>query len=161
MPTLFLLRHAQASSSFDVEDKDRPLSPHGIKQAQSLASYIKDVQKTLCSSARRTQMTASAIKKAHGNLGVIEYQDALYNAPAGDVLKAIQDCGSENILVIGHNPGIHLLARSMADKGDSAKLEKLNIFYNPASLSIFDCPIKKWAELKPQSNTLIDFIIPD
>ena len=161
MPKLFLLRHAQASSSFDMDDKDRPLTPHGVAQAQSLAAHLKDVQKTLCSSARRTQMTASAIKKAHGNLGVIEYQDALYNAPAGDVLTAIQQCGSENLLVIAHNPGIHLLARSIADKGDRAKLEKLNIFYNPASLSIFDCAIEHWADLEPYSNTLIDFIIPD
>ncbi len=161
MPKLYLLRHAQASSSFDVEDKDRPLSPHGIKQAKQLAGYIKDVQKTLCSAARRTQMTANAIKKAHGNIGAIEYQDALTNAPAGDILNSIQRCGSENLLVIAHNPGIHLLARSMADKGDSAKLEKLNIFYNPASLSIFDCAIEMWSDLKPQSNTLIDFITLD
>lgn len=161
MPKLYLLRHAQASSSFDIDDKDRPLTPHGIAQAENLAGHFKGVQKTLCSTARRTQMTAAAIKKAHGNIGAIEYQDDLFNAPAGVILNAIQQCGSENLLVIAHNPGIHLLARSMADKGDKAQLEKLNIFYNPASLSIFDCAVERWADLKPQANELIDFIIPD
>ena len=134
MPKLYLLRHAQAGSSFSLDDKDRPLTPHGIMQAQSLAFELKDIQKTLCSSAKRTQMTAQSIKDVGGNIGVIEYQHALYNAPAGDVLSAIQSCGSENLLVIAHNPGIHLLARSLASQGDKEKMEKLSLFYNPANL---------------------------
>jgi len=161
MPKLYLLRHAQAASDFSTEDKDRPLTQHGIIQAQFLATYITNIQKTLCSSATRTQMTAQAIKDASGNLGTIEYQDHLYNAPVGDILNAIQTCGSENLLVIAHNPGIHMLARSLADKGDKVKLEKLNIFYNPATLSIFDCDIENWRDIQPQNNTLLDLIIPD
>lgn len=161
MPRLYLLRHAQAGSSFSTDDKDRPLTPHGIRQAQSLAFDLKDIQKTLCSCAKRTQMTAQSIKDIGGNLGVIEYQDALYNAPAGDILNAIQSCGSENLFVIAHNPGIHLLARSLANSGDKSKLEKLNIFYNPATLSIFDCDIKSWSDLQPQSNRLVDLIVPE
>ncbi|NQZ14413.1 MAG: histidine phosphatase family protein [Alphaproteobacteria bacterium] len=161
MPKLYLLRHGQAASSFNQEDKDRPLTQHGVSQASSLASHVQDIQKTLCSSAKRTQMTARAVQSAGGNLGNIEYQDHLYNASAGDLLSAIQECSSENILIVAHNPGIHLLARSLADKGDEAQLEKLNIFYNPATLSIFECDVENWSDIKPQSNRLLDLIIPE
>jgi phosphohistidine phosphatase len=161
MPKLYLLRHAQAGSAFSGDDKDRPLTPRGIIQAQAIAPHIKDIQKTLCSSARRTQMTAKAIKNSGGDLGVIEYQDALYNAAAGDILNAIQACGLEDLLVIAHNPGLHLLARSLACKGDKAQMEKLSIFYDPATLSIFDCDIESWSDIQPQSNTLLDLIIPE
>lgn len=161
MPKLYLLRHAHAESDFSLDDKERPLSAHGIIQAKALAPQIKNIQKTLCSSANRTQMTAQSIKDAGGNLGAIEYQDDLYNAPAGDILNAIQSCGTENLLIIAHNPGIHLLARSMANKGDQNQLEQLSIFYNPATLSIFNCDIESWKYLRPQSNELLDLTIPD
>lgn len=161
MPKLYLLRHAHAESDFSLDDKNRSLSARGIKQAQSLVPYINDIQKTLCSSAIRTQITAQTIKGNSNNLGTIEYQDYLYNASAGDILNAIQSCQSENLLVIAHNPGIHLLARSLANKGDKTKMEKLDIFYNPATLSIFNCDIESWSDIKPQSNELIDLIIPD
>ena len=161
MPKLYLLRHAQAASDFDTDDKERPLTPHGVGQAQSLISHIPDIQKTLCSSAKRTQMTAQSIKDINGNLGFIEYRDDLYNAPAGNILHAIQECNTENLLVIAHNPGIHLLARSLVNSGDKGKLEQLNIFYNPSTLSVFDCDIDNWKNIQPQSNKLLDLIIPE
>ncbi len=159
MPKLYILRHAHAESDFNLNDKDRPLSAHGISQAKNLVEHIKDIKKTLCSSALRTQMTANALKDAGSDLGIIEYKDNLYNAPAGDILSSIQSCSAENILIIAHNPGIHLLARSLANKGNQSQLEQLNIFYNPATLSIFNCHIENWNELKPQSNELLDLII--
>lgn len=161
MPKLYLLRHAQAASDFSTDDKERPLTPHGIAQAQSLAKHLSGIQKTLCSSAKRTQMTAQSIKDVNGNLESIEYRDDLYNAPAGSILNAIQECNAENLLVIAHNPGIHLLARSLANKGDQAQMEQLNIFYNPATLSVFECDIESWSNIQPQSNTLLNLIIPD
>jgi len=160
MPKLYLLRHAQAGSAFSGDDKDRPLTPHGIEQATSLAPHIKDISKTLCSNARRTQMTLQALIDAGVNAGDIAYEDALYNAPTGDILMAIQSCGSENLLVVAHNPGIHMLARSLANEGNQNQMEQLSIFYNPASLSIFDCDIESWSDLKPLENKLLDLITP-
>jgi len=161
MRKLYLLRHAQASSDFAKEDKVRTLSKHGISQAMALAPLIEGIDKTLCSSAKRTQMTAQSLQKAGADLGVIEYQDSLYNASAGDLLSAIQTQSAQNLLIIAHNPGIHLLARSMANKGDEQKRNKLDITYRPASLSIFECDIDNWQNLNPQSNTLLDFIESD
>ncbi|MEM9469473.1 MAG: histidine phosphatase family protein [Pseudomonadota bacterium] len=161
MKKLYLLRHAEASSDFSSDDKDRSLTSHGVAQARLLAHHFIDIDITLCSSAKRTQMTAEAVKESDGNLGTIEYQDFLYNAPAGDLLGALQERSENNVLIIAHNPGIHMLARSIADKGDQEQRDKLSLFYPPASLSIFDCDIESWKQLEPYSQKLLDFITQD
>lgn len=161
MPKLYLLRHAEAPSCFELSDKDRPLSTHGISQAKNVAAHLKDIDLVLCSSATRTKMTCAALIEGGANFKNIEYLDALYNAPAGDLLSSIQTVNAQNIMVIAHNPGIHVLANRLVGGGDKGQIEKLNLFYNPATLSIFECDIERWADIQPHQNTLIDLIIPD
>ena len=161
MAKLYLLRHAQAASFLNGDDKDRMLTAHGIEQAKEVAKYIIDVDLALCSGAKRTQMTLENAVQAGANIKKTDILDSLYNAPAGDLLNAIHSCADQNILVIAHNPGIHILAKTLTGRGEETQIEKLNIFYNPATLSIFDCDINNWADLKPQENTLVDLIIPD
>lgn len=161
MPKLYLLRHAQAASSLGGEDKDRPLTPQGIGQAKSIGPHLQDIDLALCSSARRTKETLKHAGESGATIKKIETLDILYNAMAGELLNAVQSYASNNILVVAHNPGIHQFAKILTGDGEPDQLEKLNLFYNPATLSIFDCPIESWRELKPAQNKLIDLVIPD
>lgn len=161
MPKLFLLRHAQAGSSLSKNDKDRPLSPHGIQQAKLVAPYLQDIDLALCSNAKRTKMTLETTIDAGASIKKIEYLETLYNAPLGDILSALQSCEGQNIIIVAHNPGIHQLAGTLAGNGEKSQLEQIRLFYQPATLAIFDCDIENWAEIQPQANTLIDLIIPD
>ncbi len=161
MRKLYLLRHAQAGASLSTEDKDRPLSPHGILQAKTLAPYLKQIGLALCSSAKRTSTTLKTIQENGANIKETTYLDTLYNAPAGEILNALQSCDAQNILIVAHNPGIHQLAGTLVGDGDKSQIGKLKLFYQPATLSIFDCPIDSWSDMQPQANTLLDLIIPD
>ena len=158
MLKLHLLRHAQADSALNGEDKDRPLTPHGIEQANMIGKCIGNIDHVLCSDAYRTRMTLEALQI---NPAQTTFLDSLYNAPTGDIFNAIQSCESTNILVIAHNPGIHMLANMLVGDGENILLEKMSLFYNPGTLSIFDCDIESWADLQPQKNILTDLIIPD
>ena len=105
-------------------------------------------------------MTAEAIINAGASLGNIEYQDCLYNASSSDILYMIQRAQEKAVLVIAHNPGIHQLARLLVGNGHKSDIEKLNIFYNPATLSVFDCPCERWEEIEPGKNRLVNLISP-
>ncbi len=162
MPKLYLLRHAQAASSLSLEDKDRPITAHGIAQSKEIGGHIKDINIALCSPARRTRQTLKeAIKTSDNGIKKIETPNILYNAMASEILNTIQSFGEKNILVVAHNPGIHQLAKMLVSEGDPAQLERLNLFYNPATLAIFECPCDAWTEIKQHKNKLLDLIIPE
>jgi phosphohistidine phosphatase len=161
MLKLYLLRHAEAPMSFDMNDKDRPLRSHGVDQAKKAAESLKNIDHVLCSDALRTKMTFEALIEAGAKFDKVDYLNELYNAPAGDLLNALQRCEAQNILIIAHNPGIHVLANMLVGDGEKSQIEKLNIFYNPATLSVFDCDIKNWSDIHPAQNTLVDLVIPE
>lgn len=160
MHKLHLIRHADAPMSFGIDDKDRPLSDYGITQAKSITTHLECIDHVLCSSAVRTKMTAQALMKAGVEFGKIDYLDEIYNAPMGALLKALQTTEAANILIIAHNPGIHALANFLAHDDGSSKIEKLKIFYSPATLSILECDIANWEDIQPNQNTLTHLITP-
>ena len=161
MKKLYLLRHAQADSALSGEDKDRPLSAHGTAQTATVAPHLKNIDLCLCSSAKRTCMTLQGLEENGAQIKRVEYLDSLYNAPMGDILSELQKCAENNILIIAHNPGIHQLAGNLAGTGDNAQMEKVKLFYQPATLSVFECEIDQWNHIHLQSNKLTDLIIPD
>ncbi|MEM6811636.1 MAG: phosphoglycerate mutase family protein [Pseudomonadota bacterium] len=159
MKTLYLLRHAESPSRFDLEDYERPLSDNGIAQAKAVGEHLKNVNKVLCSSAKRTRTTC---KYAFENQGLhnIEFSDDLYNASASTLLQNIQQEQSDHLLVIAHNPGIHMLAYQLISPNDqNRQLDKLSSYYPPCSLAIISCGIESWAELTIEANKLENFII--
>lgn len=161
MPKLYLLRHAEAGSALSGDDKDRPLTPRGQEQAAKIATHIKDIDICLCSTAKRTQMTLEIAHENGAEIKKIEFFDELYNAPAGSILATLQKRSEQNILIVAHNPGIHQLAGTLVGDGVQEQVEKLRLFYNPATLSAFDCPLENWQGIQPQENTLVDLVIPD
>ena len=116
MKNLFLLRHAKSSwSDPSIADFHRPLSKRGISNALSLSNYISEHQiifdLILSSPSERTQATLDLIFTEKDFLSKIKFQEAIYHAEMSDLLELIKDQNNykKNILVIGHNPGLHLL----------------------------------------------------
>lgn len=162
-----LLRHAQALPANGGADFDRALSPKGLEDARALGTVMsrRDLipEYILCSSAKRTQQTC---KEALLNFGEHKihsvFTKAIYHASRGELFHMIQSLEGEpeSLMVVGHNPVIYELAAMMAAHGNDATLARLGNGYPPASLSIFEIRIDRWAELDPDKSSLVEFMEP-
>jgi phosphohistidine phosphatase len=164
MRTLLLLRHATARAPDPGRaDRDRALSDHGIAQARALGAvmrlrgFVPDA--VLCSPAVRTRQTLGAALpdlEAHA----AAFPPGLYGASAGDLLHAVQTLGDDAagcLLLIAHNPGVHLLARMLADP-HSAEYARLGD-YMPGTLTALTCPAARWAELTPGESAVAAILV--
>lgn len=162
MKTLFILRHAQALSHHD--DKQRPLSQFGQKQAKHLAELLDEknikIDFTLCSTATRTKETASILQNNHIFQKII-YSDILYLADLQHLYNELfcLDSAIDRALIIGHNPGLFNLAYELAKETDENK-HHLSKGFLPCSLAEFKIDIKNWPELSPVKSTLVKVYSP-
>lgn len=117
---LYLMRHAK--SSWDdpgLADFDRPLAPRGRKAAAKMAGYMarEGVRPDLilCSTARRARQTCEALDVP----GEVRFEDELYGASAGELLQRLRQLPGrpEQVLVVGHNPGLQDLVGTLAGEG--------------------------------------------
>jgi phosphohistidine phosphatase len=112
---LHLLRHAKTNpTSATGLDFDRELLPRGYEQLQEFKDFYAQHQfqvgQILCSSAIRTRQSYQAIAALFDGVPVT-FIDDLYLASSKEMLKIINqfEC-TEDLLVIGHNEGISVLA---------------------------------------------------
>ena len=164
---LILMRHAKSSWDNSYKDDfDRPLNSRGRENAQMVAKHIHSwgfkPELTLCSSALRCKQTLELIipyfpKKMH-----IRYLDELYLAPETAILEIIKSIklSIDQMLVIGHNPGLSDLSRSLiySSKKQSDYFETPQ--FPTSAASIFEMSIKNWLDFKSSESKIIDFITP-
>lgn len=158
MKRLLILRHAQAmGTETGGTDKTRKLSPNGVKDAQALGHLMIKEGLTpdliLCSAATRTRETLDGVMESLEG-GKIEYLDRLYNADFDVLLNAIHEAADdvETLLLVAHNPGIHALAARLAADDGSAAVDRLSMSYAPATLTVLDCDVEAWSDIKPYEN---------
>jgi len=123
MKTLLLIRHAKAASYGIVPgDHGRPLSDKGQRQTQALgqqmlmAKIIPDL--ILVSNAARTMQTCEGLLGVFGSIPV-RSDEQLYLASAEKIEKQIWLASEEagTLAVIGHNPGIAMVAWNLLQSG--------------------------------------------
>ena len=115
MHRLILLRHGKAERTAPGGDIARRLTDRGRSDALLMGrvlaerELIPDV--ALVSAAARTQETWAAVSPSFPSAEVQVTRD-LYLAPEGLILSLAEERGETagSILVVGHNPGIHLLS---------------------------------------------------
>lgn len=126
MKTLYILRHAKASSHYeDYDDIDRPLKPRGIQDAYTLGGTLKAkgvrIDRIAVSSAARTLQTASIVVREAGllfeNLRVVPELYLPTESKTLDYLKQLPD-DADTAMVVGHNPDLsYLCQRLTGDHG--------------------------------------------
>lgn len=121
MRRLILMRHAKAvPQAPDGDDFDRPLEARGRREAAGAARLLADLglapDIALVSTAKRTAETWEIVAKTLP-AGAVAATDALYAAAPEAVLAAVRRAGespaAETILVVGHNPGLKILAAAL------------------------------------------------
>jgi phosphohistidine phosphatase len=165
MKTLHLLRHAKSSwKDPGLDDHDRPLSKRGRETARGMAAYLRRAKVApdlvICSTAVRARQTLDPIAKAIKPPKVV-LEKGIYEVAQEKIWKHLwrlpksADC----VLLIGHNPGLHDLALSLAD-ADSRELvpPRGGKFPTGAMASFrFD---GAWKKLQPHSAMLFSYTTP-
>ncbi len=166
MKRLLLLRHAQAMPAEGGSDIDRALSPKGAGDAQALGQTLRAKELVpehiACSSAKRTQETCAEVLKGLKENIHTEFSKMIYSASFGDLLAFIQsaDDGLGSLMIIGHNPTIYEMAVRMAANGPDTILSNLGQGYAPATLSVIEANIVRWAEINPDDCTITTLFDP-
>ena len=169
MRQLLLLRHAKASwDDPQMPDHGRPLNPRGRQAAQHMRDAMRRldirVDLVLVSSARRTLQTLQGLSPWVAP-DAVEPMDALYLAPASDMLIILRQVTPtiRNVMLIGHNPGLHDLALLLSDRApadsDAPGAAQLEESYPTMGLAQFDVA-DEWARLGPGSGHLRRFLTP-
>ena len=121
MRHLYLMRHAKAKQpSGDMTDHQRPLRKRGKRQAAAMAPVLQRWQafegEIYVSTAVRTRETFDEIAvqlPEHTLVDQVHFDEDLYTFDGAGLqawLKALPD-EAERVLVVGHNPALHDLAR--------------------------------------------------
>ncbi|AXI82874.1 histidine phosphatase family protein [Xylella taiwanensis] len=114
MRELILLRHAHAEpASIGQTDFDRPLSQHGMIEAEAAGYWLRKQRLTpdrvLCSPARRARETLETILAV---IGYVEQclEERLYEATVGTLMALADEYREiDRLLLVGHNPGMEQL----------------------------------------------------
>jgi len=152
---LSLLRHAKSSwGAPSQDDFDRPLNKRGRAAAPLMGAFIQQnagaPDCVLCSAAARTRETLDLLLPPLGANPRIDYKSGLYLASPADILEHVgaapEDAG--HILVIAHNPGLHMLALELADPARSraGDLRRLAEKFPTAALAHFEFDIAGWRD---------------
>jgi phosphohistidine phosphatase len=133
-----------------------------MRQAMRELGLIPDV--VLVSTARRTQETLEALEP-WDDAPLIEPMDGLYLANSIQLIAALHGVAEtvRSVLLIGHNPGLHDLAVSLAGPrtmaGGSEAARRLAAGFPTGALAEF-VVAGSWWELREGGGRLVRFLTP-
>ncbi|MFC8918938.1 histidine phosphatase family protein [Streptomyces sp. WAC05374] len=128
---IVLLRHAKADWP-QVSDHERPLAERGRKDAPVAGRRLAETGITfdlaLCSTAARTRETWKLAVQELPQRPKTVYEERLYEASLGDILALLNETPEDvnDLLVIGHNPGMHAVADALAGQAEGDTLVRMN-----------------------------------
>lgn len=165
MLRLHLLRHAK--SAWDdprLTDHDRPLAPRGIRAAKAMARALAaedfQVDRILCSTARRARETCELVLAGAG--AHPEFTRDLYMASPREMLTLLQEEGgsAEGVVLVGHNPGMEDFTLALSGDGDPELLDRAAGKYPTGTLAEIRFDLDSWTEVEAGAGTLVRFLRP-
>lgn len=168
MKTLYLLRHTKAEPGGSaLADEDRPLAARGRDASRRMGVYMQQQRYlpefTICSTSARTRETLEILAASHGGEFSFALEKKLYLATPGEMLAQIHAVSDAyaSLLVIGHNPGMHHLAATLASDKHTPLREKLELKYPTGALAVLAFDTAHWKNIAPEGGALKDFVLPN
>jgi phosphohistidine phosphatase len=162
---LLLLRHAKSSwDEPDLTDRERPLAPRGRRDAAALGARLArrrlSIDRVLCSPSRRTRETLALL--ALDPALPVSFAEPLYLASARTLLTRLRRIPprTRTLLLIGHDPGLEHLARTLAEQGRKRALQRLALGFKTGSLAELRISEDGWRALSPGTAYLERFTRP-
>ena len=166
MKTLTLLRHAKSSwADPGRDDFDRPLNPRGIAAARRMGGEMRALglrfDAVLASPAQRAVETVEQAAESHGALAP-RFDRRIYLASTATLMTIVRETDDwiERLLLVGHNPGFHMLAMLLTAESDDPLRAELAAKYPTGALAELELPIAYWRELAEGQGRLARFIRP-
>ncbi|MEP7035041.1 MAG: histidine phosphatase family protein [Actinomycetota bacterium] len=167
--TLLLLRHAKAEQAPGTPDHDRNLTPTGREDSRVVGQWLSDpshimaVDLVICSTSERTRQTLEGLVAGGVSVGEVRFDERIYNGGAAsllDVLRALPD-SAITALVIGHAPGVPMLATELAQEGSgpTEALERLSKGFPTSGLAVLGFA-GGWETVAPGTTYLREFVVP-
>ncbi|MGH6711692.1 MAG: SixA phosphatase family protein [Bradyrhizobium sp.] len=175
MRRLMLLRHAKTEHDAPSgQDQDRRLDDRGRLDAAAIGGWIGQhppvPDMVLVSTAVRAQQTWEIVQQAMQDATrtvapqpQVESLDELYGAEPAQLLQIIRMAEASDprqLMVVGHNPGMHELALALAGSGDAAAKKALEDNLPTTGLAVLDFAIGDWNEVAFRRGTLVHFTSP-
>lgn len=162
---IVLFRHAKADWP-QVPDHERPLADRGRMDAAVAGRKLADTgipfDLALCSTATRTRETWKLAVQELPHRPKTVYEERLYDASPGELIAVLDETPDDvqNVVLIGHNPGIQGLAEVLADAAEDDARERLNRRGFPAAAFAVLSFDGSWKSLEPGTTTLVDYWAP-
>ncbi len=162
---LLVLRHAKSDWDTNApSDFERPLAKRGERDAPRMGQWLKE-QKLLpdhivCSPALRARQTGEKACKAMGiKEKLINFDDRVYAATEGELLRVLADCPKKKktVMLVGHNPGLEDLVVYLAGKG--LEIPADGKLLPTAAVACLKMP-ENWKELKEGDGQFISITRP-
>ncbi|MEO7256277.1 MAG: histidine phosphatase family protein, partial [Sphingomicrobium sp.] len=164
MKSLFVLRHAAATGPLSApSDFDRPLSARGQAQAADLGRTIRardlEFGAIIASPARRVVDSVAGLGEVRA-ASAPAFDPRLYLASSATLLEVIRDTadGVDQLLVVGHNPGIPELLLDLAADDPDGHRHAVEARYPTATLAELELGIEKWRELGLSTGRIVSLL---
>ncbi|WNI25549.1 histidine phosphatase family protein [Streptomyces sp. ITFR-16] len=163
---IVLLRHAKAEWSQD-SDHERPLAERGRTDAPVAGRKLADsgivFDLALCSTAVRTRETWKLAVHEMPQRPRTVYEERLYEASLGELIALVNETPDEvaDLLVIGHNPGMHALADALSGASDGDALARMTRGGFPtAAFAVVELP-GSWKSVEHGVGKLVEYWTPN
>ncbi|WP_438955974.1 SixA phosphatase family protein [Cognatiyoonia sp.] len=155
---LILIRHAK--SGWDdpmMDDHQRVLTERGRKASATIGNWLRKMDyppnRMLVSDAARTRETAELLFGTLGCNASVDFKPALYHASPDTILDLILRESDDTIGVIGHNPGIAMLAHGLVQNRPAHRRFS---DYPTCATTVIDFD----GDVRIGQGTCVDFIVP-
>ncbi|MFE0705038.1 SixA phosphatase family protein [Streptomyces sp. NPDC058872] len=163
--SIVLLRHAKADWN-DESDHERPLAERGRKDAPVAGRRLTETgigfDLALCSTALRTRETWKLAVQELPVRPRTVYEERIYEASLGELIAVVNETPDAvgNLLLVGHNPGMHALADALAGAAEGDALARMNRGGFPTSAFAVLTFNGSWKSVEHGVGRLVDFWSP-
>jgi phosphohistidine phosphatase len=171
MRRLMLLRHSKTENDAPSgRDQDRRLDDRGRKDAAEIGGWmaahppLPDL--VLVSTAVRSEQTWDIVSDAMASAGPrpkVKLMAELYAADPSDLLRIIHTAAAEDpkqLLLVGHNPGLHELAFALTGSGNAEARRALADNLPTSGLAGIDFDIDDWDDVSFRRGRIELFVSP-